>query len=112
MIPVDPVSKLVSAGLTYSRGQNSTILKKGERIVFYIGCPMWGYKEWVGTFFPPRTAQSDFLRLYSRRLLTVEGNTTFYALPTAQVIAHWRSETPPGFHFCPKISRDISHAQR
>jgi len=49
--------------------------------VFYIGCPMWGYKEWVGTFFPPRTAQSDFLRLYSRRLTTVEGNTSFAEFP-------------------------------
>ena len=50
--------------------------------MFYIGCPMWGYKEWVGSgkLFPPRTPASDFLRLYSRKLSTVEGNTIFYAL--------------------------------
>nr|BBH88263.1 hypothetical protein KTC_30140 [Thermosporothrix sp. COM3] len=78
---------------------------------FYIGCPMWGYKEWVGRFFPPRTPASEFLRLYSRRLTTVEGNTTFYALPSAETVARWRQETPETFRFCPKISRDISHTE-
>lgn len=78
--------------------------------MFYIGCPMWGYKEWVGTLFPPRTPPGDFLRLYSNRFTTVEGNTTFYAVPGAETIARWRAETPPGFRFCPKIPRDISHS--
>ena len=77
---------------------------------FYLGCPIWSHKEWVGSFFPPRTPASDFLRLYSRQLTTVEGNTTFYAVPNAEVIARWRAETPPEFRFCPKIHRDISHA--
>ncbi len=77
--------------------------------MLYIGCPMWGYKEWAGNFFPPRTPQSDFLRLYSRKLTTVEGNTTFYAVPSPETIARWRNETPSTFHFCPKISRSISH---
>src|SRR6266566_3203993 len=52
---------------------------KRSLTVFYIGCPMWGYKEWVGNFFPPHTSPGDFLRLYSRRLTTVEGNTYFFA---------------------------------
>jgi uncharacterized protein YecE (DUF72 family) len=78
--------------------------------LFYIGCPMWGYKEWVGNFFPSRTPAGDFLRLYSRRMTTVEGNTVFYAIPSAETIARWHGETPPTFHFCPKIPRTISHA--
>lgn len=77
--------------------------------MFYIGCPMWGYKEWVGNLFPPHTPQSDFLRLYSRQLNTVEGNTTFYATPSIETISRWCQETPTSFRFCPKISRDISH---
>ena len=78
--------------------------------MLYIGCPMWGYKEWVGPFFPPRTPQSDFLRLYSRRLTSVEGNTTFYAIPSIETVARWHAETPTTFRFCFKIPRDISHA--
>lgn len=77
--------------------------------MLYIGCPMWGYKEWVGEFFPPHTPQSDFLRLYSRKLTTVEGNTTFYAIPAAETVARWRAETPETFRFCFKIPRSISH---
>jgi len=84
--------------------------KRSEQM-FYIGCPAWGYKEWVGhnNFFPPKTPASDFLRLYSRKLLTVEGNTTFYATPSAETVARWRQETPETFRFCPKIARSISH---
>lgn len=77
---------------------------------FYIGCPIWSHKEWVGSFFPARTPPGDFLRLYSRQLSTVEGNTTFYAVPNAEIIARWRAETPPEFRFCPKLPRDISHS--
>ncbi len=77
--------------------------------MFYIGCPAWGYKEWIGNFFPSHTPASDFLRIYSGKLNTVEGNTTFYALPSIETIARWSKETPPTFRICPKISRSISH---
>ncbi|HEU5378472.1 MAG TPA: DUF72 domain-containing protein [Ktedonobacteraceae bacterium] len=80
-----------------------------QRCQFYIGCPIWGYKEWVGNFFPARTPAGDFLRIYSKQLNTVEGNTVFYSLPSAETIARWRQETPSTFRFCPKVSRSISH---
>jgi uncharacterized protein YecE (DUF72 family) len=80
--------------------------------MLYIGGPVWGSKTWVGNFFPMHTPAREFLRLYSRRLLTVEGNTTFYATPAAEMIAHWKQETPETFRFCPKVSRSISHAAR
>jgi uncharacterized protein YecE (DUF72 family) len=78
--------------------------------VLYIGSPLWSNKEWVGNFFPAKTPQSDFLRLYSRKLSAVEGNTTFYAMPSEETIARWRQETPVEFRFCPKVSREISHS--
>lgn len=78
--------------------------------MFYTGCPLWGYKEWVGNFFPSHTPPGDFLRLYSRRLTAVEGNTIFYALPSAATIERWRQETPETFRICPKVSRSISHS--
>lgn len=78
--------------------------------MLYIGGPVWGSKSWVGNFFPAKTPTSEFLRLYSHRLFAVEGNTVFYALPAEEVIARWRQETPSTFRFCPKVSRNISHA--
>lgn len=76
---------------------------------FYIGCAVWGYKDWVGDLFPPGSKSADFLSLYSRRLTTVEGNTTFYATPKEEVVQRWASETPESFRFCFKLPRDISH---
>jgi uncharacterized protein YecE (DUF72 family) len=76
---------------------------------FYIGCAVWGYKDWLGELFPPGTKQGDFLSLYSRRLTTVEGNTTFYATPGVETVKRWAAETPETFHFCFKLPREVSH---
>jgi len=76
---------------------------------FYIGCAIWAYKDWVGDLFPPGSKSGDLLALYSRRLTTVEGNTTFYATPKAEVVQRWANETPATFRFCFKLPREISH---
>jgi uncharacterized protein YecE (DUF72 family) len=75
----------------------------------YLGCPIWSFKGWVGNFYPKGTKSADFLREYARRLTTLEGNTTFYAVPAPKTIAAWVAATPGTFHFCPKIPKAISH---
>jgi len=75
----------------------------------YIGCPIWSFKGWVGNFYPKGTKPSDFLREYARRLTTIEGNTTFYAVPAAKTVESWVEQTPETFRFCPKIPKAISH---
>jgi uncharacterized protein YecE (DUF72 family) len=77
--------------------------------MLYIGCPIWSFKGWVGNFYPAGTTPSDFLREYAQRLTTVEGNTTFYAVPSQQTIENWAAAMPDGFRFCPKIPKAISH---
>ncbi len=74
-----------------------------------IGCAVWAYPGWVGDFFPPGTRSSEFLKLYSRQLTTVEGNTTFYATPSSATVARWATETPATFRFCCKLPREVSH---
>ncbi|MDZ7962539.1 MAG: DUF72 domain-containing protein [Aulosira sp. DedQUE10] len=76
---------------------------------FFIGCAVWAYKGWVGELYPPGTRTTEFLSLYSRRFTTVEGNTTFYAIPNQETVTRWATETPPGFEFCLKLPRDITH---
>lgn len=75
----------------------------------YIGCPVWSFKGWVGNFYPEGTKSKDFLREYARRLTTIEGNTTFYAVPAQKTVEGWVADTPPTFRFCPKIPKAISH---
>ena len=75
----------------------------------YLGCPVWSFKGWVGNFYPKGTKSTDFLRQYSSRLTTIEGNTTFYAVPAFKTIEAWIEQTPETFRFCPKIPKAISH---
>ena len=76
---------------------------------FLIGCAVWAYKGWVGELYPPKTRNNEYLHLYSRRFTTVEGNTTFYAVPSPETVTRWVQQTPPGFEFCLKLPRDITH---
>jgi uncharacterized protein YecE (DUF72 family) len=75
----------------------------------YLGCPIWAFKGWVGNFYPEGTKSADYLWEYARRLTTVEGNTTFYAVPAPKTLEQWAAETPETFRFCPKLPRTISH---
>lgn len=76
---------------------------------FFIGCAVWSYKGWVGELYPQGTRPLDFLHLYSRRFTTVEGNTTFYAVPNQETVKRWADQTPPEFKFCLKLPRNITH---
>jgi uncharacterized protein YecE (DUF72 family) len=75
----------------------------------YVGCPVWSFKGWVGNFYPQGTKSGDFLREYAKRLTTIEGNTTFYAVPAQKTVAQWVGDTPETFRFCPKVPKAISH---
>jgi uncharacterized protein YecE (DUF72 family) len=74
-----------------------------------IGCAVWSYPGWVGGVYPPKTPAKDFLRVYSNHFPAVEGNTTFYATPDRVIIDRWIAQTPPGFKFCLKFPRAITH---
>ncbi|ESA37215.1 hypothetical protein N836_04255 [Leptolyngbya sp. Heron Island J] len=76
---------------------------------FRIGCAVWAYKEWLGDFYPAGSRPTDFLRLYSDRMTCVEGNTTFYSIPTPETVQRWANNTPNPFRFCPKLPRTITH---
>jgi uncharacterized protein YecE (DUF72 family) len=76
---------------------------------FFLGCAVWAYKDWIGDLFPPGSKSADLLSLYSRRLTTVEGNTSFYATPAVETVKRWAAETPPTFRFCFKLPREVSH---
>jgi uncharacterized protein YecE (DUF72 family) len=76
---------------------------------FFIGCAVWGHKSWVGELYPKGSRTAEFLHLYCQRFTTVEGNTTFYAVPNQETVAHWASQMSPGFEFCPKLPRQLTH---
>ncbi|XGV98460.1 MAG: DUF72 domain-containing protein [Leptolyngbya sp. BL-A-14] len=76
---------------------------------FRLGCAIWAYKGWLGELFPSDSRATDFLFLYSRRFTAVEGNTTFYSIPNAEIVKRWAAETPEGFEFCLKLPKSLTH---
>lgn len=76
---------------------------------YFLGCPGWGDKRWVGRLFPVGTRSEQFLQRYAQVFNTVEGNTTFYALPTEELVAKWREAVPDSFRFCFKFPKTITH---
>ena len=77
---------------------------------FYrMGCPVWASTAWRGNLYSAQASPRDFLAEYCRVFGCVEGNSTFYALPTRQTVDRWREATPEGFHFCFKFPRSITH---
>ena len=54
----------------------------------YIGCAVWAYKDWLDELFPPDSKSADLLSLYSRRLTTVEGNTTLDERTNKHIAVH------------------------
>lgn len=80
-----------------------------QNAAIYLGCAVWSYKGWLGNFYPAKTKPSEFLRLYSEKFATVEGNTTFYAVPQPKTVAKWVQQTPNEFKFCPKFPKEVTH---
>ena len=79
---------------------------------FSIGPPVWGCSAWAGKVYPEGTGKKDYLRWYSRTFNAVEGNSTFYGLPSDDTVQRWVEESAEGFEFCLKVPRVISHEQQ
>jgi uncharacterized protein YecE (DUF72 family) len=79
---------------------------------FWVGTSGYSYKEWRGSFYPPKLPDDEMLRAYSERLPVVEINNTFYRLPKAAVLELWAEQVPDEFRFVLKASRRITHIKR
>lgn len=70
--------------------------------MIYIGLPQWAHPKWV------RLGITS-LEEYARHFNCVEGNTTLYALPKAEIVSRWYEQTHDDFRFCFKFPATISH---
>lgn len=105
------ISRALALNATIQEGHwfDSSCVHSSKLMDFLIGCAVWAYKGWVGELYPKGTKTAEFLPLYTQRFTTVEGNTTFYALPDRETVIHWASQMPPGFELCPKLPRQLTH---
>ena len=74
-----------------------------------IGTSGYGYKEWVGTFYPAGLKPKAMLAHYATKLDTVEINYTFRRMPTAKLLEGWGTQVPDDFTFVLKAPERITH---
>ncbi len=80
-----------------------------EALQFHVGAARWRVKEWVGSVYPKKTKEKDFLSQYVRQFNTIELNAMWYNLQPVDVIEKWASLADKDFRYCPKYSNTISH---
>jgi uncharacterized protein YecE (DUF72 family) len=74
----------------------------------YLGSIGWSYNFWKGSFYPEDLLSKDYLAYYARKFDTVEIDSTFYRIPTDQVVMNWKEQTPERFVFSLKFPRQIT----
>ena len=77
-----------------------------------IGCTGWSYPGWSGTFYPKNLAKSDWLKYYAKIFDVTEINSTFYKIPTHEMVRKWNEDTPRHFRFTAKFPSIITHEKR
>jgi uncharacterized protein YecE (DUF72 family) len=78
----------------------------------HVGCAMWAHTAWQGRLLPHPLAPRERLRAYASWCNSVEGNTTFYATPSAATVSSWAEQTAPDFRFLLKLPKQITHERR
>jgi uncharacterized protein YecE (DUF72 family) len=73
-------------------------------MIYYIGLTQWQHPKWYAS-----TDNQSALSTYAQHFSSVEGNNSFYGIPTEKQIAAWKTETPEHFRFCFKFPKSISH---
>lgn len=75
----------------------------------HIGTAGWSIPREAADSFP---AEGSHLQRYSRVLDCAEINSSFHRSHATQVYERWAAQTPPGFRFCVKLPRGITHEGR
>jgi len=81
-------------------------------VAVYVGTSGWQYRDWRGSFYPTRLAQSRWLEHYAANFAVVEVNNTFYRLPERSTFEEWAARTPTDFVVAMKASRYLTHIRR
>jgi uncharacterized protein YecE (DUF72 family) len=79
---------------------------------YYLGCPVWACDKWLGSLYSRDARREDWLGEYAQVFGTVEGNSTFYGLPSHDTVRRWAASVGAGFRFVFKFPRTISHDKR
>ena len=84
--------------------------KPAAKPQIYVGCAKWGRSEWVGTLYPVKTKEKDFLENYVQHYNSIELNATHYKVYDEAMIKKWSDKAGRrDFKFCPKMYKGVTH---
>ena len=84
--------------------------KKPNKLKIHLGAPVWGDKNFVGTLYPNKTKNAEYLKCYSQQFNAIEMSGTYYKIPTESDVLKWKEQVDSSFIFSPKISQLINHS--
>ena len=79
---------------------------------FWVGVSGFSYASWKGVFYPRDTKADRMLEAYSKKLNSVEINSSFYHMPTQGTTTKWSKLTQEDFRFSFKANRKITHYKK
>ena len=79
-----------------------------ENSDYFIGLTQWHHPNW----YPAGIDNKQALAVYAAHFSSIEGNNSFYGLPSEASINQWHHETPAHFRFCFKFPKAISHTHQ
>ena len=77
--------------------------------MIYVGTCGYGYKDWIGPFYAPKTKPAEMLPAYARRFRAVEIDSSYYGVPKPQTVASMAARTPQDFRFSFKLPQTVTH---
>jgi uncharacterized protein YecE (DUF72 family) len=77
-----------------------------------IGTSGFGYREWLGDFYPLKLSGAKMLPYYAERIATVEINYTFRRTASVDLLERWSAGTPTHFRFALKAPFQITHSMK
>lgn len=77
-----------------------------------VGCSGWDYRDWRGVVYPESLPKAKWFGAYAELFDTVEINSTFYRLPTLEIVDKWAAQAPPGFVYAVKLGQFGSHRMK
>lgn len=101
-VPTVPVYRWPPSG---DRGQRERKPRRGR---IRVGTASWADPGFIAEWYPHGLPASQRLPWYAQHFDLVEVNSTFYAVPSPDVVARWAEQTPKGFVFDVKLHRLLS----